>query len=715
MAADSKTETADLLIEIGTEELPPKALRKLELAFAAGITSGIETARISIGEHRSFATPRRMAVLIHDVGLQQPVEIIEKRGPPLKVAYDTDGNPTRAARAFAEKCGTTVDKLQNLETSKGAWLTFSGESSGAATADLLPAIVNQALAALPIPRRMRWGNGDAEFVRPVHWVLMLLGNAVVPGEILGKPAGNITRGHRFHAPEPIPVAAPADYESLLTNSSKVIPCFENRRQRVQELAEAAGTKAGGTAVYDGDLLDEVTALVEWPVAVLGQFDADFLQLPEEVLIATLQEHQRYFPVRGPGNELLPCFITMSNLDSLQPEQVKNGNERVVRPRLADAAFFWKQDCAKPLSSRTEKLKQVVYQQGLGSLYDKSERIAKLCEKLAEAVGADVAASVRAATLCKADLLTEMVGEFPELQGRMGAYYASNDGEPDPVSTAIQEQYLPRHAGDALPGSPEGRCIALADRLDSLAGIFTLGKRPSGNKDPFGLRRAALGVLRILIEKDIDLDLPAILGEAITLQPEREAFMGGLLNPRLGEDLYGFLLDRLRAYYLDGLAPGLPGGEISAEMFESVRARSPSSPLDFQHRISAVHRFMKLPEAESLAAANKRIANILKNADPGAQSDVDPTLFEADQERRLYEVVEKLRTGHSAGLAARDYTKVLCHLSALRAPVDDFFDSVMVMADDAQLRANRLALLSQLRRLFLDVADLSLIPARQSTS
>ncbi len=709
MATDHGIQTADLLIEIGTEELPPKALRKLERAFAAGIANGIEAAGLGCGEQRSFATPRRMAVLVQDLGLCQPTQVIEKRGPPVKVAYDDNGEPTRAAQAFAEKCGTTVDRLERQETPKGAWLFFRGESPGTPTVELLPGIVDQALAELPIPRRMRWGAGEAEFVRPVHWLLMLLGDAVVPAELLGRSAGDTSYGHRFHAPGAIRIAAPAAYETRLIEDGRVIPCFEARKQRIRMLAEEAGKQAGGTVIADDYLLDEVTALVEWPVAVLGQFDADFLRLPEEVLIATLQDHQRYFPVRGTDDALLPFFITMSNLESLQPEQVKLGNERVVRPRLSDAAFFWQQDCAEPLSERVEKLHQVVYQKGLGSLYDKSRRIARLCQPLADATGADCAAAERAAELSKADLLTEMVGEFPELQGRMGAYYAAHDGEPAAVSTAIQEQYLPRHAGDSLPGSSAGQCVALADRLDTLAGIFALGKRPSGNKDPFGLRRTALGMLRILIEKKIDLDLPDVLGQAIALQPcliDQPADQPA----GLADDLFGFLLDRLRAYYLDGLAPGLPGGEITPEMFESVRVRSPSSPLDFQQRMVAVHSFMKLSEADSLAAANKRIANILKSADPGLPADVDAALFDADEERRLHETVQKLMPGHRENLARRDYTRVLHDLSALKAPIDAFFDAVMVMADDQRLRNNRLAMLSGLRRMFLDIADLSCIPA-----
>ncbi len=694
--------TADFLVEIGTEELPPKSLAVLERAFFSGIQAGLADAGLGSSACRSFATPRRLAVLVAGLALEQAPQKVEKRGPPLAVAFGPDGLPGKAAMAFAAGCGVPVDELGRVETPKGAWLFHSAVVPGRSAAVLLPEIVNAALAALPIPRRMRWGSGSAEFVRPVHWVVMLLGDEVLPTPILGLSPGRTTRGHRFHRPDPITIPQPADYPILLEQSGMVVADFAARRARVRSGAEAAAAVEGGLVEIDPELLDEVTSLVEWPVAITGRFTEEFLRLPPEVLIATLQGHQRYFPVRDSAGSLLARFVTTANLESRDPGQVRLGNERVILPRLKDAAFFFDQDRQATLASRVERLDTVVFQQGLGSLGERSRRVATLSGIVAEALGLDPSPVARAAQLAKADLLSQMVGEFPELQGRMGFHYATHDGEAAGVAAAIGEQYLPRFAGDSLPRTPAGQVLSVADRLDTLAGIFALGKRPSGNKDPFGLRRCALGLLRILIEDRVDLDLRTLLATVIRLQPVKAADAGAL-----AEELFDFILERGRAWYLEGFAPGLGAGDISTEIFEAVRARRPASLLDFHERLLGVRAFMVLPEAASLASANRRIANILRSATVG-ESAVDPRLFSDDAERALHQAVERVAGNHGRFLRERNYRQALQALAALKVPVDAFFDAVLVMAEDPAVRQNRLGLLQQLRALFLDVADLSLI-------
>ncbi len=692
-------QTADFLVEIGTEELPPKALRSLEHSFAEHIRAGLDAAGLGFSTLRSFATPRRLAVSVDALNCAQSQQSVEKRGPPLAVAFDAEGEPTRAAQAFAEGCGVSVESLGRTETPKGAWLHYRAEVPGQPAQDLLPGIVCDALAALPIPRRMRWGDGDTEFVRPVHWVVMLLGSEIVPSRILGLPASRHTRGHRFHAPGPIELQCAGDYVGVLA-ANRVIADFSERRERVKQLAEAAAVCVSGQAMIEADLLDEVTALVEWPVALTGRFDAAFLRLPEEVLVATLQGHQRYFPVRSGDGCLLPNFIATANIESRDPDQIRQGNERVILPRLSDAAFFWDQDRQASLESRLERLDSVVFQKGLGSLRERSVRVARLAQGVAEKLGSTAAHAERAALLAKADLLTQMVGEFPELQGRMGYHYAKLDGEPVEVAVAIEEQYLPRHAGDRLPASPTGRALSIADRADTLAGVFALGKRPSGAKDPFGLRRNALGLLRILVEDRVDLDLPALLREAVALQPVRAKDPAALAG-----ELFEFIMDRSRAYYLEGLAPDLPAGAISSDMFEAVRSRKTGSLVDFHARLLGVCAFMRLPEAGSLAVANKRIANILRSANADTVT-VDPLLFGFSEEGALHQAVENAAAAHSQHLQRRDYEQALCALAALRSPVDNYFGAVLVMAEDATVRSNRLAQLRRLQQLFLDVADLS---------
>ena len=698
--------TADFLVELGTEELPPKALRRLECAFADSLRSRINDAGLSMGSLQTFATPRRLAIQISDLQLHQLPQKIEKRGPPTRIAFDADGLPTRAAIAFADGLDVAVDALDKLTTEKGEWLIFRGEKPGLDTAELLPNMVAEALAELPVPKRMRWGDSDIEFVRPVHWLVMLLGKDIVPATILGITAGATTRGHRFHAPAPITLTACGDYARILAEQGWIIADFNVRKKRIVELAEAIARDLDANVILEPDVLDEVTALVEWPVPITGEFAAQFLRLPEEVLIATLQDHQRYFPLRGADGKLIPKFIAMSNIDSAQPDEVRKGNERVIAPRLADAAFFWDTDRKSSLESRRTQLADVVFEKNLGSLRDKSTRVAALASALAVNLGADEQNTQRAAELAKTDLLTAMVGEFPNLQGRIGRYYAELDGENAAVAAAIEEQYMPVQSGGPLPTTEIGRILAIADRLDTLAGIFVTGKRPTGNKDPFGLRRAALGIVRILIEAHMDIDLIAQLDHAIAAQPIQPD------DPiAVREDLYTFLLDRAHSYVLDGQAPTLNAGKVTPEIFESVRICNPASLLDLYQRIVAVCTFMTLDAAESLTSANKRIANILKTADNPGAIEIDTSLFDSTQEKALFTAIDRITELHHKDIAARDYSSILDRLATLKDPVDEYFDAVLVMDENETIRQNRLATLDRMRRLFLDVADISCIPTR----
>ena len=686
---------ADLLVEIGTEELPPKALRGLMDAFAANLGSEIDEARLEHGELHAYASPRRLAVIIEALAAGQQDRRLSQKGPPVSVAYDDDGKPLPPATAFAKKCGVDVAELGRVETEKGAWLVAETVEKGRTTAELLPALIEKSLADLPIPRRMRWGDGEAEFVRPVHWIMLLHGADVIEGSVMGIPCGNTTMGHRFHSNGPIRISKPSAYLQTLEEKGHVIADFEVRRNLVQDGVERMAKQAKGHIVDGDSLYDEVAALVEWPVPVLGNFDEAFLELPREVVISTLTGHQRYFPIADDNDALLPCFVTVANLESREPDKVRDGNERVIRPRLADAAFFWDSDRRKALSTRREALRDVVYQRGLGSLYDKSSRTAEIAASVAASLGMESSAVERAAGLCKCDLLTGMVGEFPDLQGTMGRYYAISDGESDIVATAIGEHYQPRFAGDALPETDEGRVLAIADKLDTLAGIFTIGKKPSGNRDPFGLRRAALGVIRLSIECRLDLDLKALIANSLELQP------AGKDDPQeLAESLYTFITDRLRRYFLDRDA------DLDTETFDAVMARQPASLVDFELRLQAVQTFLDLDEAQSLASANKRIANILRQAGATETTDISKTLLEEDAERALYDALVSAEVTVRPLLEKRDYTRALRELAALREPVDRFFDDVMVMADDDDVRTNRLALLGGLRALFLDVADIS---------
>ncbi|MGQ0429186.1 MAG: glycine--tRNA ligase subunit beta [Gammaproteobacteria bacterium] len=704
---------ADFLVEIGTEELPPKSLLRLAEAFRDGVAAGLDAAGLSHGAALAYATPRRLAVLVRRLLDQQPDQRIERRGPPVSAAYGADGTPTKAAHAFAASCGIRLDEIERRRDAKGDFLFCKLTRPGAKTAALLPAIVGEALAKLPIARRMRWGAGDVEFVRPAHWVLMLHGDDVVPGEILGLPAGRMTRGHRFHAPKPVALRSPGVYLASLERRGHVVADFEARRERIRAGTEAAAKAEGGTALIDPEVLDEVTALVEWPIPIAGHFDRRYLELPPEVLVATLQDHQRYFPVRGPDGTLLPVFVAVANIESRDPPRVRAGNERVVRPRLADAAFFYETDRKTPLAARQAALASVAFQARLGSLADKSARVTALAVQIARGTGEDPAAAQRAAQIAKCDLLTAMVGEFPELQGVMGRYYALHDGEPDAVAAAIAEQYLPRFAGDSLPATGAGLALAVADKLDTIVGIFAIGQRPTGAKDPFGLRRAALGVLRILIETGIMLDLreliraahESVVADIARLGGDDRAlkWLAGAAPQSAVDEIYDYMMERLRAWYLES------GAGITTEMFDAVLDTRPASPLDFDDRLRALASFLKLPDAASLAAANKRISNILRKAGAQPNPRVDPGLLVDPEERRLASELEELRQDVERFVTSRRYADALARLAGLRPAVDAFFDKVLVMADDVRIRANRLALLAALQRLFLHTANLARLP------
>jgi glycyl-tRNA synthetase beta chain len=686
----------DFLVELGTEELPPKSLFAMTQAFAEGIARELGSAAIKHGEVKSYATPRRMAVLVRGVAERQPDQQITRMGPAVANAFDAAGQPTKAALGFAASCGTSVDTLEQVDGPKGRVLQFVGTKVGAETVALLADVVNASLRTLPIARRMRWGAGEEEFVRPVHWVVMLFGSSVVDAQILGVPTGKQTRGHRFHAPRELSVRAPGTYCATLLKRGYVVADVQERRERIRNGVADLARTLGGEAVIDEALLDEVTALVEWPVPIAGRFDPQYLTLPPEVPIATMQDHQRYFPLRGADGRLMNAFITVANIESRDPGKVRDGNERVVRPRLADAAFFWKTDRDHPLASRREGLKAVTFQTQLGSVFDRSERIAQLAVLVAEATGGDAQQTRRAAELAKCDLLTAMVSEFPELQGTMGRYYAQHDGEAADVCSALEEQYLPRYAGDRLPETATGCALALADKLDLLAGIFCIGQKPSGTRDPYGLRRAALGVLRIVLETRLELDLRALVGEAVRLQPVQS-----------GEDtvaaIWGYMMERLRGMYLEA------DPAITTEMFDAVLASEPASPLDLDARLQALKVFLALPESASLASANKRIANILRKSGGEASTQVSAERLSDPAERKLFEHVVALERGVDPEFAQRNYDRALSQLAALKDDVDAFFDSVMVMHEDAGLRANRLGLLAKIRGLFLRGADLSKLP------
>ncbi len=690
--------SADFLVELGTEELPPKALKNLMASFAETIENNLKATELSFTAIKPFAAPRRLAVLVENLASETPSKELVVWGPPAAIAFDKEGQPTKAALAFAEKNGIAASELNAENDGKAEKLVARISTTGKKTVELLEAVVSDALAKLPIAKRMKWGAKREEFVRPVHWLVMLFGSDVVDAKILGLTAGRTSRGHRFHYNNTIELANARDYAATLKNTGYVVADFAERSATIVQQVEAEAKKVGGVAVIDSSLLDEVTALVEWPVALTGKFEERFLAVPSEALIASMKEHQKYFHVVDANGKLKNNFITVANIQSKDAAQIINGNERVIRPRLSDAAFFFETDKKTTLASLRERLKTIVFQAQLGTIYDKTERVAGLAKLIAGKLNADAASAERAAQLCKSDLVTNMVGEFDDMQGIAGYYYAVNDGENAEVAAAMNEQYLPRFAGDQLPATTTGAIIALADRLDTISGIFGIGQQPTGSKDPFALRRASIAVLRILVEKNLALDLR----ELLTFAKSQHSNL--TVGDELVEQVLAYMLERFRAFFEDA--------NIPAEVFQSVTAKQLSQPLDINQRVLAVNEFSKLPQAQALAAANKRVSNILAKQNAAVSTEVNSALLQEDAEKNLAQAVSAKAAVVAPLFAAREYTKALAALADLQPTVDAFFDSVMVMCDDQALQQNRLALLSKLRGLFLEVADISyLVPAK----
>ena len=681
----------DLLFELGTEELPPVALKKLSGALQNEFSQELHAAMLGYSELHSYATPRRLAIIARDCDIRQPDREIKRRGPAVQAAFDADGKPTRAAEGFAGSCGTTVDQLGREKTDKGEWLSYSIQETGKPASELLPEIAERALNRLPIPKRMRWGDSDAQFVRPVHWLVYLHGEDVVSCEMLGVQAGNTSFGHRFHSPDAITLKNADDYVSKLQDA-RVIADFSQRRDTIRQQVIQQAESLGGEADMDDELLDEVTALVEWPVPITAGFEEKYLEVPHEALIYTMKKNQKYFPVIAHDGQLMNHFITISNIDSSNPDVIRDGNERVVRPRLADAMFFWQQDGRKKLEDHLQAMKGVVFQQKLGSMYDKSERVAGLAAEIARHIEGDEALAHRAGMLSRCDLMTETVGEFAEMQGIMGRHQARRDGEPEELAIAMDEFYMPRYSGDQLPQTKTGIAISLAEKLDTLVGIFGIDMKPTGDKDPFALRRAALGALRILKEHALPLDLHHLLKLA------SEQLTSSISVREVEEQVYDFMVNRLKGIYTD---EGVP-----VETFNAVAHRRPGNISDFDQRLHAVLAFQQLPEAEALAAANKRISNILKKADHFIPGEPHPELFQQTEEIALNDKINEMTEHVTPMLLNADYEKTLKALAALREPVDTFFDEVMVMTDDDKIRSNRLSLLTRLQHLFLQVADIS---------
>jgi glycyl-tRNA synthetase beta chain len=733
MAQDTASLLIDsLLIEIGTEELPPKSLDELAAAFASGIRDGLAKRNIACDADgaKTYASPRRLAVLVPRVAKMQPDSVEEIFGPPVAVGRDANGEPTKALQGFAKKCGVEVSALQELSKADGTYFGFRREKRGQPIATLVPEIVAEALKALPIPKPMRWGDHDYTFVRPAHWLVMLHGSEVVDGEILGLKSGRHSRGHRFHHPQPVHVAdADAWLDAL--RGAKVLADPAERPARVRAEVMRAGRETGASPRLSDALADEIANLTEWPVAIACAFDRAFLEVPQEALVMTMETNQKFVPVFDANGKLTEHFIGVANIESKDPSEIRKGYERVIRPRFADAKFFFDEDRKQPLAAYQDALKNVTYQQSLGSVWDKCVRVAELSRVIANRVGVDAGLATRAAALSKCDLMTRMVGEFPELQGVMGRYYANASGEKPEIAAALDEFYRPRFAGDAIATGDVARVLAVAERIDTLAGIFAVGMKPSGNKDPFALRRAALGLARTLIEGRLEIDLPAQLREAIDLILDREVLItagSAPVDPRKSGDgaspsasgqprtralkvddrdalvaeLYDFILDRLRGYYADR--------GIGAEAFDAVRALAPRDLTDFDERLRAVVEFAKLPEAVALAAANKRIGNILRQAGVDTAGAVDPALLESGAETGLADALREAERDIGPLAESRDYVGLLKRLAALREPVDRYFDGVMVMAEDPAVRTNRLRLLARLRGLFLRVADISLLPS-----
>lgn len=686
--------TQTLLVEIGTEELPPKSLRRLAEAFAGQLTDEISAAGLTFTASSWFASPRRLAVKVSELSLAQPDRIVEKRGPAVSAAFDAEGQPTKAAEGWARSNGITVAGAERLVSDKGQWLVYRAEVKGETAANLVPNMVSRVLAKLPVPKLMRWGDSDVQFVRPVHTVTLLLGDAVLPATILGVASDRIIRGHRFMGQSEFRVKHADDYPQVLEQQGKVIADYQRRKEQIKSAVEAAAVALGGQADISDSLLEEVTSLVEWPVVLTASFEQRFLAVPAEALVYTMKGDQKYFPVYDSAGQLLPYFIFVTNIESADPAQIIAGNEKVVRPRLADAEFFFKTDLKQRLQDQLPRLETVLFQQQLGTLRDKTDRIQALAGWIAEQIGADVNHATRAGLLCKCDLMTNMVFEFTDTQGVMGMHYARHDGEAEDVAIALKEQYQPRFAGDALPESLVACALAIADKMDTLAGIFGIGQHPKGDKDPFALRRAALGVLRIIVEKKLPLDLQTLTEQAVRLYGSK------LSNPVVVDDVIDFMLGRFRSWYQEE--------GHSVDTIQAVLARRPTRPADFNARIQAVSHFRTLEQAASLAAANKRVSNILAKATEARNETVQAALLQETAEIKLATYVSALTSKLQPYFAEGRYQEALIELAQLRETVDNFFEQVMVNADEPEIRANRLTLLEKLRDLFLQVADISLL-------
>ncbi|MCI4187623.1 glycine--tRNA ligase subunit beta [Dickeya dianthicola] len=687
------------LVEIGTEELPPKALRTLAEAFAANFTAELDTAGLGYQSVNWFAAPRRLALKVAGLSASQPDREVEKRGPAIAQAFDASGRPTKAAEGWARGCGITVSQAERLTTDKGEWLLFRAQMKGEAAQALLPGMVSTALAKLPIPKLMRWGDKETQFVRPVHTVTLLLGDELVPGTVLGIDSARTLRGHRFMGEPEFTIDHADQYPQILLERGKVLADYEARKAKIKAAAEEAARNIGGNADLSDSLLEEVTSLVEWPVVLTAKFEEKFLAVPAEALVYTMKGDQKYFPVYDNSGKLLPNFIFVANIESKDPQQIIAGNEKVVRPRLADAEFFFNTDRKKRLEDHLPRLKTVLFQQQLGTLRDKTDRIAALAGWVAEQIGTDVNHAKRAGLLSKCDLMTNMVFEFTDTQGVMGMHYARHDGEAEDVAVALNEQYQPRFAGDELPSSPVACALAIADKMDTLAGIFGIGQHPKGDKDPFALRRAALGVLRIIVEKRLPLDLQTLTEEAVRLYGDKlNAINAG--NANVVDDVIEFMLGRFRAWYQE------EGHSVDA--IQAVLARRPTRPADFDARVKAVSHFRTLEQAEALAAANKRVSNILAKSTETLNDSVQAALLKENEEIQLATYVTALTSKLAPWFAEGRYQEALGELAQLREPVDNFFDKVMVNADDQQVRINRLTLLNELRNLFLKVADISVL-------
>ena len=685
--------TQNFLVEIGTEELPPKALKTLATSFADNVEAELNLAGLSFDKIEWFAAPRRLAVKVLNLATQQPSKEIEKRGPAVSAAFDAEGKPTKAAEGWARGCGITVEQAERIATDKGEWLVHRAKIEGQPTKNLLNDIVANALAKLPIPKPMRWADKTVQFIRPVHTVTMLLGDELIEGEILGVTSARTIRGHRFLGEKEFEIQHADQYPQLLREKGSVVADFNERKAEILAKSQAKATALGGVADIEESLLEEVTSLVEYPNVLAAKFEERFLAVPAEALVYTMKGDQKYFPIYDKEGKLLPHFIFVSNINPEDPTAIIEGNEKVVRPRLTDAEFFFKTDLKQKLVDRLPRLETVLFQQQLGTLKDKTDRIEQLAGEIAKQIGADEAKVKRAGLLSKCDLMTNMVFEFTDTQGVMGMHYARHDGEDEEVAVALNEQYMPRFAGDELPKSLVASAVALADKFDTLTGIFGIGQAPKGSADPFALRRAALGALRIIVEKNLPLDLEDLVKKSAAL------FGDKLTNQNVVADVVDFMLGRFRAWYQDE--------GIAVDVIQAVLARRPTRPADFDARVRAVSHFRTLDSAEALAAANKRVSNILAKAD-AAIGEINLTACVEPAEKALAEAVLALRTEVQPLIAQGDYTAVLDKLANLRAPVDSFFDNVMVNAEDPALRQNRLAILNTLQGLFLQVADISVL-------